>query len=186
MNNAFCTQIHDAIVQQTVLHVTYKPFDAPEMCILFHPYYLKQYNRCWYAFGLNPAEKEVVWNLALERIGAIETTSKTYQPIADDWRWNDYFSDVYGVTRLQNGQVEEVVIHALGKTGHYIEARPLHESQRTKWIDKDTLEVKFRVIVNYEFERLLLSYADNIRIISPKSLQENHRKKLHQALTRYR
>ena len=41
------------------------------------------------------------------------------------------------------------------------------------------------VKVNYELKRLLLSYAPNIKILSPQSLVEEHADSLRRALGRY-
>jgi len=57
----------------------------------------------------------------------------------------------------------------LGKIGKYIQSKPIHGSQKTKWIDENTLEVYLQHILNYEFERLILFYADSIKIVKPKS-----------------
>ena len=58
----------------------------------------------------------------------------------------------------------------------------MHGSQVAKWIDKDTLSVSLKVIQNYELERILLSYSDCLRILSPKSLQDSIVNKLEAAI----
>ncbi|MDL2304199.1 WYL domain-containing protein [Bacteroides sp. OttesenSCG-928-D19] len=179
----FFKPIYDAIINKKVLRVTYQPFDSPEMKIVFHPYYLKQYNRCWYAFGLNPTDDSVMWNLALERIVSISETKMKYKTSTIDW--SEYFDDVMGVTRMRDVEVENIVIHVLGKMAKFIAARPLHAYQKHKWIDKDTLEVRFRLIVNFELEKILLSYADSIKVIQPESLKISHIKRLKDGLRIY-
>lgn len=184
-DNNYFSKIYNAITNEIVLEITYKPFDSSEIKYTFHPYYLKQYNRCWYAFGLVPEQKDVMWCLALERIVTIKETNHAYIPLPKDWSWTDYFADIVGVTRYKEGKVEEVIIHAFGKTAKYIQARPIHESQRNKWLDNNTLEVRFKVIINYEFEKSLFSFADTICIIKPQKLVKWHIETLNKALQMY-
>jgi hypothetical protein len=51
-----------------------------------------------------------------------------------------------------------------------METKPIHGSQKSNWISDETLEVKLDLIINYEFERLILSYANNVKVIQPLSL----------------
>ena len=175
--------IYDAIINKKVLKILYKPFDLPEMEVTFHPYYLKQYNRCWYAFGLNPEYKDIIWNMALERIVTIKEAKPTYIP--SNISWNEYFDDIMGVSRMRDSQAEEIVLHVLGKTAKYLTARPIHAYQKNKWIDEDTLEIRLNLIVNYELEKILLSYSDTIEVVKPEYLRLKHIRRLKDALKVY-
>ena len=50
-----------------------------------------------------------------------------------------------------------------------METKPIHGSQKSKWLDEQTLEISLQIIINYEFERLILSYADTVIVKQPKS-----------------
>ena len=84
--------------------------------------------------------------------------------------WSEYFEDIIGVTKIENAPVENIVLHFYGRTGNYIETKPIHESQKSKWIDEDVLEVRIKVIRNFELERLILSYGSNVKVIEPLDL----------------
>ena len=79
----------------------------------------------------------------------------------------------------------EVELHFKGKTGNYMETKPLHGSQKSNWIDDNTLEITLDVIINYELERLVLSYADNVSVIEPLSLHKSIKTRLKNALEQY-
>ena len=66
-----------------------------------------------------------------------------------------------------------------------METKPLHGSQKTKWIDNDTLEVTLDIILNYELERLILSDADSVAVIQPSSLATAIKNRLKEALKQY-
>jgi hypothetical protein len=47
-----------------------------------------------------------------------------------------------------------------GRTEKYMETKPLHNSQKSKWIDENMFERTLDIVIYYELERLILSYAD--------------------------
>lgn len=177
--------LYNALRHKTPLKISYQPFqnEAPILLPL-HPYFLKQYNGRWFLFGFNPEKQKPDWNLAIDRILNIEETSIPYIE-NKEINWDEYFEDMIGVTKPEGQKIEQVVLHFLGITGKYIENNPLHGSQRSNWIDSNTFEVKLEVIPNYELERLILSYAESVKVISPNSLKEKiidrHRKAFHQS-----
>jgi predicted DNA-binding transcriptional regulator YafY len=137
----------------------------------FHPYYLKQYNNRWFVYGYYSEAKKSDWNIALDRIVSIKESKTKYQ-INEDIEWEEYFEDIYGVTKPEKVESTQVVLEFFGKTGHYIVSKPIHGSQNAKWKDKNTLVVKLDLIINTELERLIMSYTGFVKVISPSSLQE--------------
>jgi predicted DNA-binding transcriptional regulator YafY len=114
----------------------------------------------------------------LDRIVELKEIKGKYQ-INKEINWQDYFEDIIGVTKPENAAVENITLHFYGKTGKYMETKPLHGSQKPpKRIDSNTLEIKLDLIINYEFERLILSYADTVRVIEPIYFAEIIKKRL--------
>jgi predicted DNA-binding transcriptional regulator YafY len=175
--------LFNAIQYETALLITYKSFDRDEERFIFHPNHLKQYNNRRYILGVSEYAPGQIWNLALDRIKRVELSQVEYQKLDVDW--NDYFSDVMGVTNDVNSPVEEVQFLVHGRSGHYFVTKPIHETQHSKWLDDNTLLIKISVKINYELRRFLLSYAHDITILSPQSLVEDHKEKLRIALGRY-
>jgi predicted DNA-binding transcriptional regulator YafY len=175
--------IFNAILYKKVLTISYQPFevDSPYELTL-HPYYLKQYNNRWFLFGHNPEKEKYDWNLALDRIKEIKESSAKFI-VNTEIDWREYFEDIIGVTKPVGGLIENVKLVFYGKTAKYINTKPLHGSQKPpKWIDNETLEINLSLILNYEFERLILSYADSVKVIQPihfaNRINERHRKAL--------
>lgn len=163
--------LYNAITFKTVLDITYQDFkfDKPYH-ITLHPYYLKQYNNRWFLFGLNEFNSNPYWNLALDRIEQIESASGKYK--ANKTNWEEYFEDVIGVTVPEDAPIEDVVLRFTGDTGKYVYNKPLHGSQKAKWLDRSILEVTMKLKINYELERLILSYAGNVEVLKPNALRE--------------
>lgn len=174
--------LYNAIFYKKVLSVYYQPFENDEPFeIIIHPYFLKQYNNRWFLFGYNPENEKYDWNLAIDRIVSVQEKKGKYQK-NNKINWLEYFEDIIGVTKPAEAPIETVVLHFYGRTGKYMESKPLHGSQKSKWIDEQTLEVNLQLIVNYELERLILSYADTVKVIAPSSLSQLIRSRLKNAL----
>lgn len=180
---AFIRPLFNAIQENTVMKITYKPFDEEAQDFIYHPQFLKQHNGRWFVFGMEQNHPDQIWNLALDRIQKIESTKLPYIPLDVDWK--DYLDEIIGVTNKAEDPVEEIHFLAHGKTAHYIDTKPIHGTQKPHWIDNQTLDVRINVKINTELKRLLLSYAPFITILSPQSLVEEHKKMLKKALEQY-
>lgn len=168
--------LFNAIMNKVVLNITYRDFKSGNPFEFgFHPYYLKQYNNRWFVFGLNAQNGNAAWNLALDRIQEIVQTTDVYLDTNIDWE--DYFYDIVGVTKPEEAEVEKVVLHFNREQAPYVETKPLHPSQKSKW-NGEKLEVQLQLIINFEFVRLLLSFGERVVVVEPASLREEI-KRLH-------
>lgn len=166
------TPLFNAIVNKSVLEVTYKPFKSVDpFSFIFHPYYIKQYNNRWFVFGLNEGLMKSDWNIALDRIQAMKVTDKTYQE--DETDWESYFYDMIGVTKPEGAEVEEVKLRFMNEQAPYIITKPLHPSQKKAIeLEDGSIEVRISVVINFELKRLLLGFGDRVEVIYPKTLRE--------------
>ncbi len=115
--------------------------------------------------------------MPLDRIENIKPNRKRYiKNTTIDWV--DYFDEIVGVTLLDKAKKEKIILHFIGITGHYIESNPINASQKSNWLDEQTLEVQLELYINYELERLLLSYTGSVKRISPNHLNEKIKEKL--------
>ncbi len=176
--------LHNAILYKKVLSIDYQPFEEDRsVTLILHPHFLKQYNNRWFLFGLNPETEKPDWNLALDRIVSIKDTTDIYQ--ISQINWTEYFEDIIGVTKSIDKSTEIVVLHFYGKTGMYMTTKPIHGSQKSKWINENTLEVTLDIIINYELERLILSYADSAKVILPFAFAETIKNRLYNGSKNY-
>ena len=175
----FLSPIFNAILNKRVVNILYKDFKTPKPYkIVFHPYYLKQYNNRWFVFGLNEERQMPFWNIALDRIEEIEETNLEYKNDTIDWE--DYFYDIIGVTMPDDKTVQEVVLEFSLEQAPYIMTKPLHPSQKHK-LDEIGLTVRINLILNYELERLILSFGDSVKVVLPTSLKNKISEKIKKA-----
>jgi predicted DNA-binding transcriptional regulator YafY len=166
----FITPLFNAIVNKRSLSVEYKDFKSPlSYSIAFHPYYLKQYNNRWFVFGYNEFSKNEFWNMALDRIITIEEAQARY--IETEIDWEDYFYDLIGVTKNVNEELLTIKLWVSPSQAPYVVTKPIHPSQKCK-NSEDGLELTINVIPNYELEKLILSFGETVKVLSPKSFQD--------------
>jgi predicted DNA-binding transcriptional regulator YafY len=166
--------LFNAIVNKRSLSVEYKDFKSQlPYNIAFHPYYLKQYNNRWFVFGYNEFTKNKYWNMALDRIILIEESDSNYFESNIDWEF--YFSDIIGVTKFNNLEPIELKLWFAPSQAPYIITKPIHESQPPihKMISNENgIEFNIKVVPNYELEKLILSFGETVKVLSPISFQK--------------
>ena len=170
--------LYNAVQNKIPLQIIYKDFKSEEpYTYVLHPYYLKQYNNRWFLFGLHQGSDKPDWNVAIDRIVLVQSSDAKFIPNTDI-DWQEYFSDMIGVSKPIDEKIGEVVLHFNQLTGKYMENKSIHETQRHKWIDENTFEVRIKVYLNYELERLILSYGESVKVIHPSYLIEKIRERI--------
>lgn len=163
------TPLLKAIVERQVLLVRYVNYKNPiEYSIIFHPYYIKQYNNRWFVFGWNE-EKQRISNLAFDRILEFTTIIRKYRP-NDEIDFFEYFDDMIGVSREITDEPQEVQLWVSDAQLPYILSKPLHGTQRI--IDKveNGSIISIKLILNYELEQTILGFGEKVKVLKPDSL----------------
>lgn len=176
----FITPLHDAISARVPISVTYKSFRSAEPVVFcFSPYILKEYNNRWFVFGKRhnnaPEYDNLVTNLALDRIEAItKAPQKEKFSRIPSFKPQEYFRDMIGVSRYIDSTAEHVLFRVQAEHVAYIQTKPLHHSQKEVESHEDGSAVfSIDVIINKELEQRLLSYGDNITVLSPQHLVDS-------------
>ncbi|MEG1725582.1 MAG: WYL domain-containing protein, partial [Anaerovoracaceae bacterium] len=89
-----------------------------------------------------------------------------------DIDFTEYFDDVIGVTVPSNKPIEKIRLKIDKTRYNYIESKPIHPTQTVKENNSEYAIIELKLIPNYEFETLLLGFADSIEVIEPQSLRE--------------
>ena len=160
--------IYKSIIKEITLKIKYQSFRVSNPSELtIHPYYLKQYNKRWFLFGLNNSDN-LLYNLPLDRIKSINPESKKFKKnvVAN---FKDYFEDIVGVTIRPESKPIKIKLKLEKEIAPYIITKPLHGSQKKLEQNNEWSIIEIEVVPNYELKQLLLSYGDGIEVISPKS-----------------
>lgn len=177
-------ELFNAINASKVIKAIYRPFKSEHDIEMFiHPYYLKQYNNRWFLFGLNDKYKSIT-NLALDRIVSFETTTLKYIKNTTI-NFNEYFEDIIGVTMPENGKLTKIELLFTNDEAPYVLTKPIHGSQKKKKHDEAGLLISIELIPNLEFEKLILSFGEKVKVKSPKVFADRVKSKLLNALKNY-
>ena len=170
----YFTPLYEAIASQHVVSLEYHQFGRPSYNRIIHPYQLRQYNNRWFLVGWEPAvaAKIPLVVIPLDRIDDYKILDKehfvSYQGDIDEC-----FKDIVGVSLKFNESCSHIVFKAYPPTSSYIETKPIHHSQRIVERHEDYTIFSLDLIPNYEFETIMMSYADNCEILEPQDLKES-------------
>lgn len=187
----FVPTFFDAIERCQVVSFYYSPgFADDSVEIIFHPYFIKEYNQRWFVFGKSfdrEGHKLKYAICALDRIrGNIQNEEMEYMKNTDGKSYEHYLDDIIGVTRPSKGKVEHIIIKCNDtNAANRIHTKPLHRSQ--KRIEEEEMDYTFSidVIPNPELYAMLLSYGSSIKILSPASVAEEIKKRAEKLLSVY-
>jgi predicted DNA-binding transcriptional regulator YafY len=165
------TELFTAIQNKQALIIKYKGFKQVNSSdIVFHPWYLKQFNNRWFLFGFNE-QYQSLSNLAIDRIISIQEAKVNFIPNTDI-NFEDFFDDVVGVSVKPGASSEKVVIKISAEVWPYIESKPLHGSQKLKSMTDTYVQIELIVQINHELIALLFSHLEAIEIIEPEDLRQ--------------
>jgi predicted DNA-binding transcriptional regulator YafY len=105
----------------------------------------------------------------LDRIESLSETAQKF--ISSETDWEEYFFDLVGVTRPESGNLQEIVLKFSPEVAPYVITKPIHPTQKPK-NDPTGLEIRIKVIPNFELERLILSFGEQVKVISPQDFKE--------------
>lgn len=154
--------------------IEYRGFSHRESRFIeISPQYLKQYNNRWYLYGLNVLYGKEIQIYPLDRIMGLKESSSKYAELVD-FDWSDYFADMMGVSRLSESNEPQLVKLLIldAEQASYIKTKPLHWSQKKLKRTKNGFETSIKVLLNYELQKILLSFGSKIVVLSPKSLKD--------------
>ncbi len=180
------THLLQSILSKEVLLLKYKSFrDKTPQEVIVHPYFLKEYNNRWFLIAKTEGREDLS-NYAFDRIDSIEKCKKIkYRPNTDYDFNDDYFSDMVGVSKPKRYPVNTVTLWISPNRTPYVETKPIHESQKLKKNPDGSAIVTLNLYVNRELEQLILSFCEDIKVLSPDFLADKIRSRLHSAIIRY-
>lgn len=175
--------LYHAIIDKQPLTITYQSFKAQQPGgIVFHPYLLKEYRNRWFLLGVNENRKQVL-NLALDRMLQIEKSTVPYLE-NELFDTQTYFKHLIGVT---DSRSEVMDVHLLVEPAHapYVLTKPIHPTQQIVEQTEQGTVISIQVKLNFELEREILGFGNNIKVLKPRHLVRAVKRRLALALEQY-
>lgn len=158
----------DAINSRIIIEIEYRKFGATaNLKYRFRPTYLRQFNSRWYLYGFSVGHTNIT-TIPLDRIKSIQLTNSKFEQITFDYEM--YFRDAYGATvhHEEGTEVDLVRIQVLTKKQlEYIRTNPLHSTQEIESENDNGGVISLELILNYEFEKLVMSFGEKIKVLEP-------------------
>jgi predicted DNA-binding transcriptional regulator YafY len=160
-----------------IIHFSYQRKTSSELVV--HPYVLKEYKGSWYLVGYSEKHREIR-TFGLDRILRLKALARHPFHTSGPFDPQEYFRHSIGITRSNQSKKERIHLRFRPDVEPYILSKPLHSSQQI--ISKrGPLEITLEVYVTVELESLLMSYGNQVTIVSPDWLAETIRQKHREA-----
>lgn len=161
----------EALKANVRIVVTYKRYGAEyETSMEVYPYCVKLANRRWYAV-VQGLKKDGYFVLAFDRIKEVKLTESKFVP-NDDFDAKTYFSEVYGIVRSTERELQKVRIRAFGKEAFYLKDLPLHHSQTVVETTDEWTDFELELRPTDELFSPLLARGPFIKIMEPQWLAD--------------
>jgi predicted DNA-binding transcriptional regulator YafY len=172
-----------AIRNKRKLEVKHRTFESGKLKnYVVSPYLLKEYQGRWYVFG-TIGDTSQFRTFGLDRIETLEISSKSFKRNRQiDPK--SYFEDVVGLVYNSNAS-EEVVLHVNPLQAKYLEALPMHKSQKVLSHNDKKVVFAFHLKPNYELIQRVLMMGDRATVAAPAWLAEEMKTMLKGALKNY-
>lgn len=176
--------ILNAIMEKSVLSVTYQSYQGDAKVHELSAYLLKEYRNRWYVIGYSD-KAENIRVFALDRIKDIQKSKSKYKSDSD-FKPEDYFKYSLGITQLHEANPEKVILSFTPIQAQYILSQPLHHSQQTIVENKKEVQVQLEIYITVELIMTILSFGAGVKVIKPLSLKKTIREKIMEMAALYK
>ncbi|HQV99413.1 MAG TPA: WYL domain-containing protein, partial [Bacteroidia bacterium] len=98
---------------------------------------------------------------------------------------NTYFENVLGVSKMPNQKPQMIVMKIIKEHAPYIITKPVHPSQKILREDPDGTIFSIEVIWNFELEREILGFGEQVIVLSPRRLSGKIQARMKHTLSKY-
>lgn len=134
-----------------------------------HPLALKEAKGRWYLIAID-ANSNHLKTYGLDRISELEI-SKTSFRNKYDFNLQEMFTHSFDILNDEKIKPQTIRLSFTYEQGQYIKNYPVHHSQKII-SDEDDILIELYLCPTYDFVMELLSYGNNVTILSPVSLQK--------------
>ena len=175
--------IINAMKKKRLINIYYHKYGAEEPKeYVMAPYCIKLYHRRWYVLGRYESGEFRVFSF--DRIKELIISNETFE-LDEDFDAEDYFSECYGVVRMEEMPVERIVLRAYGDESLYLRDLPVHHSQMEIGSGDGYTDFECYVRPTLDFCGYILSRGSRLQVLKPQSLIDKIHKMLADALKNY-
>ncbi|CAM4162154.1 YafY family protein [Flavobacterium antarcticum] len=147
------------------------------------PIALKEARFRWYLIAKDKKDN-IIKTFGLDRISDLKVLENTFVRTSN-YDAKSAFQHSFGIVTKENEIPEKVILSFSQKQGKFIKSFPLHHSQKTIIDNETELRVELLIHLTYDFIMELLSIGAHVKILQPKILQEEIKRRLNETLSLY-
>jgi proteasome accessory factor B len=144
------------------------------------PLAIKESQHRWYLIAEDQKDQKIK-TFGLDRISNLEITNTKFKAVLYDVEQE--FKHAFGVETYE--PADKIVLQFSPQQGKYAKTFPLHHSQEVVIENQDIMQVSLFMHPTNDFIMELLKFGANVKIIEPKSLQNEMKIRIQNALNRY-
>lgn len=195
-NSTLIARLFSVIRLKQVITLKYHTFRNEEMrCVCISPYLLKEYNNRWYLIA-SASDTGRILTFPLDRIDDFSINTNVSYLSAPENLYERY-EEIIGVTYNEDNPLQKIVFWVSENSKDYVITKPIHGSQKIIRGDIDSqlrstypklnngnfFQIECRE--NYELIRELISFGEDLIVISPIQIKELIKSKIEQQYTAY-
>jgi len=172
-----------AIKNNRIVSFTHENFDTgAQKKYSVKPHLLKEYQNRWYLVGII-SNTSKFRTFGIDRILNLEVKKEVFKK---QTKTNplELFENTIGLTYSFN-KLEDVILSFTPLQAKYVKSLPLHKSQEIIKENEKEVQVKLRIVPNYEFKQKILMLGDTVVVLKPKWLANEIKKSLTATLKKY-
>ena len=171
----------DAIKRCVLVKFRYQKFDEEAYSQrLAEPYAMKEFKGRWYLMAMDLADLQTK-TFGLDRMTLLEITKKKFD-YPELYNPQEIFENCFGITSPYKGQQPEELVLGFSQQQHrYVTSYPLHKSQRDIKRPNGEILTVLNICPNYDLEMELLSYGDQVKVLSPEHFAKRIKYRLKRA-----
>lgn len=160
--------IQKAIRTKTMLQLNYASmFENGNIQTILHPYHLLYKNRAWYVIGFSQLHNSVrTFNLS--RIEHIEVLQRLFIDYSN-FDIDEYLGKAWCL--IPEGRLYDVKLLFTPLVAKNVAEVQWHQTQKAEWHSDGSVTLTFRVDGINEISWWVLSYGDQVKVISPAILR---------------
>jgi proteasome accessory factor B len=163
------TQLQEAIQRRQVLNIHYHlPYEQSTVITDFSPYHLVYAEHAWHIVGESSFHRSVL-ALKLNQIKQLNPLDKYF---VEDEKFDlrEYFG--YAWSLLREGRLYNVELRFSPKVAEEVAEIQWHETQTVSFKKDGSIILRFRVDGLNEITWWILSYGDQVEVVSPQILRQ--------------
>ena len=173
-----------AIKNKFQIQFSYQKFWEEEITKrIAEPYALKEFKNRWYVMAKDRKDGNIK-SFALDRLTHLEITNQKFEyPVT--YNIEESYRYCFGIISPNDEKPQDIILSFEPFQGKYIKTLPLHHTQEILIDNDEELQIKLKLCITHDLIMELLSYGEEVTVLSPKSLIKQVKKIYINALSKY-